>query len=231
MQSYSFPCGAGGNEPAGPLVQASDGNFYGTAALGGTFGNGAIFKATPAFQVSILYNFVGGTKDGQNPFSGLVQATDGNFYGNTANGGSAKLGTLFQISTNGVYKSLYSFRATGSQRPITGLMQHTNGLLFGTTGGGGANSLGTVFALDMGLGPFVTFVQPTGKVGQTAQILGQGFTGTAGVTFNGFAATSVTVGRSTYLRAVIPSGATTGPVVVTTPNGTLTSNVNFVVAP
>jgi uncharacterized repeat protein (TIGR03803 family) len=212
-------------------VQASDGNFYGTTALGGTFDKGTIFRATPSFQVSIMYSFMAGNNDGQNPFSGLIQATDGNLYGTTANGGAAKLGTLFQISTSGVYKSLYSFRGKGPQRPITGLMQHTKGLLFGSTGGGGANSLGAVYALDMGLGPFVTFVQPTGKVGQTAQILGQGFTGTTNVTFNGIAATSFLVSTDTYLRAVIPSGATTGPVVVTTPKGTLTSNVNFVVAP
>jgi uncharacterized repeat protein (TIGR03803 family) len=60
LQSYSFPCGAGGNEPAGPLEQASDGNFYGTTALGGTFDKGTIFRATPSFQVSIMYSFTAG---------------------------------------------------------------------------------------------------------------------------------------------------------------------------
>jgi hypothetical protein len=79
----------------------------------------------------------------------------------------------------------------------------------------------------MGLGPFVAFVRPTGKVGQTAQILGQGLTGSTGVTFNGVAATSFSVVSDTYMTAVVPSGATTGPVVVTTPSGALTSNVSF----
>jgi uncharacterized repeat protein (TIGR03803 family) len=187
---------------------------------------------TPAFQVSILYSFLGSIyKDGRVPSGGLAQATDGNLYGTTSEGGSADMGTLFQISTSGTYKSLYSFKTKAGKFPSSGLLQHTSGLLFGTAQQGGANGLGTVFALDMGLGPFVTFVQPTGKVGQTAQILGQGLTGATSVTFNGVSATTFTAVNPTYLRAVVPTGATTGPVMVTTPKGTLTSNVNFVVTP
>jgi hypothetical protein len=79
----------------------------------------------------------------------------------------------------------------------------------------------------MGLGPFITFVQPTGRVGRSAQILGQGLTGTTSVTFNGVAATSFKVASDTFMTAVVPSGATTGKVVVTTPGGALTSNVSF----
>ena len=79
----------------------------------------------------------------------------------------------------------------------------------------------------MALGPFIKLVQPTGKVGRTVQILGQGLTGTTSVTFNGIAATSFKVQTDTYMVTVVPSGATTGPVVVTTPSGTLTSNKNF----
>lgn len=79
----------------------------------------------------------------------------------------------------------------------------------------------------MSLGPFVTLVRNTGGVAQAAQILGQGFTGTTAVTFNGAQATSFKVLNDTYMTAVIPSGATTGPVVVTTPSGALTSNKNF----
>jgi hypothetical protein len=88
-----------------------------------------------------------------------------------------------------------------------------------------------MYSLNMGLGPFVTFVRSTGKATQTAQILGQGLTGTTSVTFNGIAATSFSVVSDTYLTAVVPAGATTGPVVVTTPNSTFTSNKNFRVGP
>jgi hypothetical protein len=79
----------------------------------------------------------------------------------------------------------------------------------------------------MGLGPFVAFVNPFGRPTQGAQILGQGFTGTTSVTFNGIPATSFKVASDTYMTAVVPTGATTGKVVVTTPGGTLPSNVNF----
>jgi len=92
---------------------------------------------------------------------------------------------------------------------------------------GGAFDFGTIFSLDMKLGPFITFVRPTGKVGQTAQILGTGLTGSTSVTFNGVKADTFNVVSDTYMTATVPSGATTGKVVVTTPAGSLTSNVDF----
>jgi large repetitive protein len=70
------------------------------------------------------------------------------------------------------------------------------------------------------------FVRAAGKVGQTGPILGQGFTGTTSVTLNGIPA-SFTVVSDTFIRATVPAGATTGYVSVTTPSGTLTSNVPF----
>ncbi len=79
----------------------------------------------------------------------------------------------------------------------------------------------------MGLGAFVTFVRSQGKIGATMQVLGQGLTGTTSVTFNGVTATSFKVVSDTYMIAVVPPDATTGPVVVTTPGGTLTGNKNF----
>ena len=230
LQVYPFPCKTGGAFPSNaPLLQASDGNFYGTTIEGGVKNQGTIFKMTPDFQVSILYTFMGHTQsivDGASPGAGLLQATDGNLYGTTFKGGSIGTGTLFRISTNGDYQLLSSFAGATGTNPQGTLMQHTNGMLFGTAPGGGAKKLGTVYKVDLGLGPFVTFVQPTGKVGQTVQILGQGFTGTTSVTFNGVAAT-FTVPSPTFMLATIPSGATTGPVVVTTPTAALTSNRNF----
>jgi hypothetical protein len=84
-----------------------------------------------------------------------------------------------------------------------------------------------VYSLDVGLGPFIALVQPQGKIGQNAQILGQGLTGATSVTFNGVPTTRFTVVGDTFMNAVVPSGATTGKVVVTTPAGALTSNVNL----
>lgn len=181
---------------------------------------------TPSGKVSVLYSFSGGS-DGANPGSGLTQATDGNLYGTTSAKGAYGYGTIFQISLTGQFQSLYSFSAAIGENPGGSPLQHTNGLFYGALQSGSTYGYGAIYSLDMGLGPFVAFVQPVGKVGKTAEILGQGLTGTTSVTFNGVPATSFAVKSDTYMTAVVPSGATIGRVVVTTPTGTLTSNVNF----
>jgi uncharacterized repeat protein (TIGR03803 family) len=233
LYDYSFPCGTGGAYPAGQLIQASDGNFYGTTLEGGstvancgTRGCGIVFKMTNAGVVSVLHRFVGGGNDGSEPVAGLVEATDGNLYGSTSLGGIAGVGVLYQITTSGSEKLIYSFVNNVGQHPEATLLQDTNGEFYGTTYQGGKYEEGTLYALNMGLGPFVAFVLPTGRVGQKAQILGQGLTGAGGATFNGVPAT-FTVVNDTFMTAVVPQGATTGPVIVTTPTGPLTSNVNF----
>ncbi len=228
LNDFSFPCGPGPESSAGALVQASDGNFYGTTERGGKKGDGTIFRVNSKGVMSVLYSFAGPPGDGKYPDGGLVLATDGNYYGSTSNGGEQGFGTLYKFSPTGGYQLLYSFTAQTGELESGSLLQHTNGKLYGTAFEGGRQNLGTIYALDLGLGTFVTFVQPTGRIGQTAQILGQGLTGTTSVTFNGVAATSFKVVNDTYMTAVVP-GATTGKVVVTTPGGTLTSNVSFTI--
>jgi len=100
----------------------------------------------------------------------------------------------------------------------------------GTTTLGGANNNGTVFSLSVGLGPFVEAVTYSGKVGSIIEFLGQGFTSSSTVSFNGTTA-SRTVVSGTYLTATVPNGATTGPVYVTTSGVTLKSNKTFRVIP
>jgi len=163
-----------------------------------------------------------------------MQATDGNFYGTTDGGGSDNAGTLFEISAAGTFASLYSFcgqpNCTDGASPYGALFQGTDGILYGMTYGGGVVgcqiTCGTVFSLDMGLGPFVSFVRAVGRVGQTGGILGQGFTGTTGVSFDGIPA-EFTVVSDTFIKATVPAGAATGFVTVATPGSTLTSNVPF----
>jgi uncharacterized repeat protein (TIGR03803 family) len=227
LWSYSFSCGIEGWAPLSPLLQASDGNFYGTTYEGGR-ACGAVFKLNQQAKVSSLYDFKN-IPDGCSPVGGLTEGTDGNLYGTTSYGGKGTNsggGTLFQLTTLGVHTILYDFGNTGN-RPLAAPMQDTNGMFYGTTDLGGRSGFGTVYSLNMGLGPFVTFVRPSATTGHGAQILGQGLTGATGVTFNGIAATSFTVANDTYMTAVVPTGATTGKVVVTTPGGPLTSNVNF----
>jgi uncharacterized repeat protein (TIGR03803 family) len=228
---YAFPGGSGGANPYGALIQASDGYFYGTTYNGGyplDFGYGTVFRMDQNLAVTILYSFDPYT-EGVHPSAGLIQGTDGNLFGALEFGGTNNLGALFQITTSGAYAQLYDFSASVGQYPGSPLMQDTSGLFYSTSYQGGAYGFGSVYSLNMGLGPFIAFVSATGKVGQTAEILGQNLKGTTSVTFNGVPATSLSVKSGTYMRAVIPTGATTGKVVVTTPKGVLTSNKNFVI--
>jgi uncharacterized repeat protein (TIGR03803 family) len=233
--SYNFTCpkvgqAAGGSAPV-QMLQASDGNFYGATLNGGSsLGYGVIFKLDQMGNVSVIYTFPNSGQYGAAPV-GLTEGTDGNIYGATIGAGKYRGGTLFQLTTSGNITLLYSLNSKTGSGPLAPPVQHTDGTFYGTTESGGKANAGVVYSLNMGLGPFVKFVLPTGPVGQTAQILGQGLTGTTVVTFNGVAATSFKVVSDTFMTAVIPSGATTGPVVVTTPSGALTSNVSFRVIP
>ncbi|HTA24394.1 MAG TPA: choice-of-anchor tandem repeat GloVer-containing protein [Terriglobales bacterium] len=230
-----------GTEPRGRLIQAADGNFYGTTVEGGANGFGTVFKITPAGTLTTLYSFCMqvGCADGSQPAAGLIQATDGNLYGTTSLGGANGWGTAFEVTPSGVLTTLHNFDLTDGGDPASSLLQATNGIFYGATAIGGTYSkcddgdgsgCGTLFSSSTGLGPFVSLARSSGKVGQTSGILGQGFTGTTSVSYNGTPGT-FTVKSDTYLMATVPPGAMTGPVTVATPSGTLTSNVPFRVTP
>jgi uncharacterized repeat protein (TIGR03803 family) len=226
-----------GTLPEGVLVQGYDGNYYGATREGGTSANcgggcGAVFKITPAGVLTILHNFTG-HPDGAYPDTGLTLGTDGNFYGVTSVGGKFNRGALYKITPAGTETILYNFCSvsgcTDGFNPETPLVQHTNGKFYGNTTG---NSIGggVFYSMDVGLKPFAGLVTWTGKVGKTVEILGQGFTGTSGVSFNGLAATFNVV-SDTYMTATVPTRATTGYVTVTTSASTMKSNRKFLVTP
>ncbi len=196
LYSFCSQSGCGDGEvPGSALVQATDGNFYGTTVFGGANGEGTVFKITPSGTLTTLYSFLAfSMTDGFNP-NGVVQATDGNFYGTTLSGGSISpacavggdfgCGTVFKITPSGTLTTLHSFCsqsgcADGSGPEATpGLIQDTNGSFYGTTGYGGDLSCvspfagcGTVFRLSVGLGPFVETQTSSGKVGEAVKILG-----------------------------------------------------------
>src|SRR5579862_5033666 len=79
---YSFAGGPDGANPDAALIQATDGNFYGTTR-DGVSDFGTVFQMTPSGTVTFLHSFTGGTTDGASPRAPLIQATDGNFYGTT----------------------------------------------------------------------------------------------------------------------------------------------------
>jgi len=174
--------------------------------------------------------------DGAFPSSALAWASDGNAYGTASLGGDLPCGvedtgcgTIFKITPAGALTTLHTFEGTDGDFPGP-LVQGTDGTFYGVTASGGAGGDGTIFNLSVGLSSFVRLPQDSGEVGQSGGILGQGFTGTTGVFFNGTPA-NFTVESDTYIRATVPAGATTGYVTVTTPSGTLTSNVPFRVIP
>ncbi len=221
-----------GAYPEGALVQAANGKLYGTTYMGGAncapYGCGAIFEASLAGDVTLFYSFAatGGTE----PVSGVIQATDRNFYGTTVYTGSGETGygTVFEITAGGTPSPLHTFTDTDTDGATVsdGLVQGTDGSFYGTTYEGGSDNIGTVFNVSVGLKPFVRTVPMSGKVGTAVIILGSDLTGASKVEFNGTAA-AYTVVSATEITATVPAGATTGSVHVVTPGGTLGSNVSF----
>ena len=146
-------------------------------------------------------------------------------------------GTLFQVTPAGSFSVLHTFDFTTGFFVAATPFQHTNGLLYGTTVEGGAGTAvpcsfgcGVFYSWDGGLTPFVSTVPFMGAAGHFVGILGQGFTPSTTVSFNGTPATAMVV-SGTYLKTTVPAGATTGFITVTTSGGTLTSNRQFVVTP
>ena len=244
---YSFcsqPNCTDGMTPPAPLVQATDGDFYGTTGLnGGSFaGAGTIFKITAGGNLTTLYTFCSqpNCSDG---FIGvedaapLVQATDGNFYGATfggggcASAGDAKdCGTIFKITSGGALTTLYTFcsqpNCTDGAAP-NGLVQAANGDFYGTTSQGGGAAppygAGTVFKITAGgsLTTLYTFCSqpncadggtPGGSLVRATDGNLYGTTGTSGLTGTG---------PGTFFK-ITPAGTlTTLGYIAGSPTGTL----------
>ncbi len=137
----------------GPLIQATDGNLYGTTEEGGSskcaeYGCGTVFEITTGGALTTIYNFCENTGCGYYP-DGVIQATDGNFYGTTFGGGAnGNTGTIFQLSKqNGSWTltTLHSFDGSDGLYPGAALIQADDGSFYGTTAYGGAYGYGTVF--------------------------------------------------------------------------------------
>ncbi len=208
------------------LAQALDGNFYGTTSQGGSYREGVVFELTPGGAISDLHDFDPKSADGSSPDAGLVQASDGNFYGVTGSGGSMNCGVIFEITAEGAYSILFDFDSIQGCGPESIPTQHTNGKIYGLAAVGGTHDLGAAYSFDLGLPAFVALLPSLGAVGDTIDFLGQGFTGTTSVSFSGTTA-SYKVKSDTFLEAIVPGGATTGVVTVTTPSGALSSKQPF----
>ncbi|MGC1371653.1 MAG: choice-of-anchor tandem repeat GloVer-containing protein [Candidatus Sulfotelmatobacter sp.] len=156
---------ADGAFPAAGLIQATNGDFYGTTT-GTTQGknDGTVFKITPGGTLTTLYRFCSESDcvDGISPYGGLLQATDGNLYGTTVDGGANDYGTVFKISPSGTLTTLHSFDRSDGANPYGGLIEAGNGSFYGTTTEGSYK--GTVFTMtpDGTLTTLYTFCQKEG---------------------------------------------------------------------
>jgi uncharacterized repeat protein (TIGR03803 family) len=175
QQLHNFTGPPDGANPEGALIQASDGNFYGTTVYGGVFTNngdsdglGTVFRLTPDGVLSVAASFDG--TNGMYPAGGLVQGPDGSFYGATSDGGpgypnSLHLGTLFRLSPDGALATLVRFNGDNGQEPLGDLVFGRDGHLYGVTEYGGSDFIdpyyypgfGTVFRLSTN-GDFTTLV-------------------------------------------------------------------------
>jgi len=182
--------GTDGAYPWATLLQANDGNFYGTTQNGGnaacTTGCGTIFKVTPNGKLTTSFSFDG--TNGSQPIAGLVQAANGDFYGVTGSGGVNDSGTVFKFTPNGGVTTLYSFYPSTGWAPWGGLVLASDGNFYGTTSKGSELGCGTIFKITPkgeyrtmhqfngvpdGCSPLASMIQaPNGKLYGTASALG-----------------------------------------------------------
>ena len=243
--------------PLAGVVLGTDGNFYGTTYQGGmgcVFGCGTVFKITPKGALTTRYLF-GGT-DGAGPY-GLFQDTRGAFYGATYAGGTTNQGTVFSVAVGlGPFVELLpnyskvgktigilgqgltgttavSFNGTAATFTVVSDTYLTAAVPSNTIRGsvtvttpGGKLTSNTIFRVAPVI---ISFSPPSGPVGQQVTISGNSFAGTTKVTFGGVKATVFSVDNDAQITATVPTGAVTGKIQVTTPDGTATSSTDFTV--
>jgi uncharacterized repeat protein (TIGR03803 family) len=205
MSMFSGP---DGGEPVAALVQGADGSFYGTTEYGGANGYGTVFRMAANGTRTTLVSF-DYSDNGAYPYAGLVQGSDGNFYGTTSEGGPYD-GTVFRMTTNGTLTTLVTFDySDNGAYPYAGLVQGSDGNFHGTTEYGGTNYYGTVFSMTTNgtLTTLVSFDYTNGASPEAALVQG------ADGNFYGTTVDGGTNGAGTVFRM--------------TSNGTLTTLASF----
>ncbi len=152
LHSFSYSsAGPDGYYPEGELIQAQDGDLYGTTALGGTSDSGTVFRITLAGTLTTIHSF--DVAGGSEPQSGLLQAADGTLLG-VALGGDGLFGAVYSVSPGGGgYDLLHSFYMADGAAPGAGLTFGADGDLYGTAElGGRTGGYGTVFRFDPATG-------------------------------------------------------------------------------
>jgi uncharacterized repeat protein (TIGR03803 family) len=239
---YGFTSSTGYG-PCSGVIQGKDGKLYGATNQGAANNVGNIYKLTTAGVFTDLHDFVQATdascvdNEGRTNVN-LLQVTDGSFYGVNGAYGTNGTGSIYKLTSANVFTAfLFPDPPLDGEMPLSTLIQNTNGTVYGTTPSGGPTSCspcqGTFFSVATGDAAFVN-LEPTQKtelVGAHVGMFGQGFSSASVVKFGGVASASVMRSGSTYLTAVVPVGAKTGAVTVTTGSTTLTSPQTFKVKP
>jgi hypothetical protein len=210
----------------GMVLEGTDGNFYGIQPPGlgcPTTQHGGVYKLTPSGQYTLLHDF--GTCS-QAIVDSLIEASDGKLYGITEG-----RNIIFSLTKSGVYQNVAQLNGIDGFCGC-GIIQGHDGMIYGAASGGGSTGGGTVFAVSLGLPkpkPRAQHFHPqSGPVGADVLIWGYNLF-KASVEFNGVPATFVRNSGSNYVWAAVPAGATTGPITVTTPGGSVTTQASFTV--
>ena len=183
---YNFSGGSDGGDPEAPVVIDAHGNLYGVAYNGGA-GYGTVFELSPpaangaGWTFNLIHTFY--ETDGANPRAGLILDASGALYGTTVNGGTAGMGTVFQLTppaaTGGEWTETVLYNFTGQNgdgaNPQAGLVFGMSGRLYGVTPSGGSNS-----CLPAGCGTLFELIPPAAPGGAWTGAVLHVFTGQNG---------------------------------------------------
>jgi len=162
---HSFSGGGDGEQPYGSLIQASDGDFYGTTSNRGPTGGGTVFRMTAGGTLTTIasFNSFGSPgSGGTSPQAGLLQGSDGDLYGTTSGGGASRYGTVFKLAIDGTLTTLHDFTGTDGAYPQGALIQASDGRIYGATSDGGPGSGGVVFRLTLVFTPLSVSASASG---------------------------------------------------------------------
>ena len=155
--AFNFGLEIDGEYPYGGLIMDNKGALYGTTYVGGSAGQGTVFKLTPSgsgYKGSTLYSFQG-APDGSRLTAGPCGGPNGSLYGTTEEGGTNNVGTVYKLTPSGsTYKEtiVWNFGSVSGDGayPYGGVIVDKKGAVYGTTlegGSGGSSGPGTIFIL------------------------------------------------------------------------------------
>lgn len=133
---------ADGARPQAGLVQAQDGDLYGTTSSGGPNDFGTVFRLKPNGPVTVVRALA--ETDGTSPVAGLLEGNDSTLYGTSVSGGPNGAGTVYRVDAASTVTMVHAFRWSDGARPNAALIQARDGFFYGTTFNGGRAGAGTI---------------------------------------------------------------------------------------